>query len=672
MKVDKLIPVLCCLAAIIAPRLPADDAGPLIFIDPLIHERMPWLESAEAGNRLFEQGDTEGAVREWEKAVELGLTDGYAFFYLGRHYALREDWKKAIGYLREARPRLAQLETDEGMILAAEEMLGLAYLNTGQYFDSYLHYRRALRMAPDSPSIHLGLAHLNIRRGRLEEAERWAHRALELDPSSARASLIMGLAAERRRDYPAAVEHYRAYLEGEPEDWRIRLSRGLILAVRLGRDREAEQELEVVVDRQPDQAEARAVLGEIYLRRGEEEAAAEAAGLSLEADPGNYRALTLLGRLRLQDGDMAGAEPLFREAYRIEPEGAMVLYGMGVIGFARGDYGEAEEYFRRALERVPVFPEAALNRGLALEVLGRRGEALEVLDELTKNHPEFAPGHLGRGRIHYYSGDPEAALPFFRNALALDPSSWEPYYFIGKCLWDRGRRKEALDYYLTARRRGGDAPALLTDLARAREEAGELELAEAALEEALAADSNYLPALLQLSRLQSRREQGEDAQRLYRQALIIRPGEASWGFAGEERAFLAGMISGLEDYLGGGIDYLSLFALIRNLSRERKLFPDLIPVLRERAAAHPFQPRYPHLLGLAYLEEGDLEKAERQFRKALKLDSDFAAAHFSLGDLYSRTGRPEQARRHLAAVLMLSPESSVSPEVRRLLGDLPE
>ncbi len=672
MKVDKLIPLLCFLALVVTPCLPAADGVLPFFIDPLIHERLPWLESAEAGNRLFEEGDMEGAVREWEKAVELGFTDGYAFFYLGRHYALREDWEKAIRYLRQARPRLDHLETEEAMIPATEEMLGLAYLNTGQYFESYLHYRRALRLVPDSPSVHLGLAHLNIHRGRLAEAERWAEQALELSPESPRASLIMALAAERRGDYREAVDHFRAYLEGEPEDWRVRLSRGLLLAVRLGRDREAERELDIVVSLQPGQAEARAVLGEIYLRRGEEEEAAAAARRSLEADGENYRALTLLGRLRLQEGDMAGAEPHFREAYRIEPEGAMALYGMGVIGFDRGDYEEAEDYFRRALARVPSFPEAALNRGLALEVLGRREEALRVLADLVESHPEFASGHLGLGRIRYYSGDREAALPFFRNALALDPAAWEPYYFIGKCLWDRGRRKEALEYYLTARRRGGDAPALLADIARAREEAGELELAEAALEEALAADSNYLPALLQLSRLKARREKGEDAQRLYRQALIIRPGEASWDFAGEERAFLAGMISGLEDYLGGGIDYLSLFALLRNLSRERKLFQDLTPVLEDRAAAHPSQPRYAHLLGLAYLEEGDLEKAERQFRRALNLDSDFAAAHFSLGDLYGRTGRPEQARRHLAAVLLLSPGSSVSPEVRRMLGDLPE
>lgn len=633
---------------------------------------MPWLEAAEAGNRLWEEGDEEGALREWEKAVELGFSDEIAFFYLGRHYALREDWEKAILYLRQARPHLEHSGEEEEMILAAHELLALAYQNTGDFFESYLHYRRALRLAPDSPSLHLGLAHLNLRRGRVDEAVRAASRVLEISPADGRANLIMGMAAERRRDYRAAAEHYRLALEADPGDWSARLARGLILAVHLGREGEAERELERVLRERPDLDEAHAALGEIYLRRGEAGPAEEAALRAREINPDNYSALTLLGRLRLQEEDFERAEVLFREALDVEPQGAAALYGVGVVLFQRGEYLEAESLFRRALALVPRFPEAALNRGMVLDALGRREEALKALGELVADHPEFAPGQLGLGRVHYYSGRPERALPFFRNALALDPAAWEPYYFIGNTLRDLGSREEALEYYLAARKRGGESPSLLTDLARAYEEGGDLVRAESVLEEALAADPRYLPALLRMSLLKARLDRGEEAARLYRQALVLRPGDASWGFVGEERDFLQRIVTRVDDYLGGGLDYLSLFALIRNLSREEKVFPELIPVLRERVLAHPFQPQYSHLLGLAYGETGDLENAERYFRRALRIDSDFTAAHLSLGQLYSRTGRNEQARRHLSAVLLLAPGSSFSPEVRALLEDIPE
>ncbi len=649
----------------------AGEENPL-FADPLLSERMPWLEAARAGNRLWEAGDREGAVREWEKAVAAGFTDGNAFFHLGRHYLLREDWPKAIRYLRAARPRLENSPPEQGLVLATHEMLALAYLQVGDYFESYLHYLRALRLAPDSPSIHLGLAQLFLLQGKLDDAENSARRVLELSPGDGPAEGILARVAQKRGDYSAAAEYYRLALAAEPRDLNSRLARGLILAVQLGRDREAERELRLVVAGDPEQDQAYAVLGEILFGRGEFAEAEEAAGRALKINPENYSALALRGRLRLREGNPEAAEEYFQKALRIEPGGAMPLYGLGVIFFNQRQYREAEDYFRRALDRVAAFPEASLNRGLALEALGRRKEALEVLERLVSDHPAFAPGQLGLGQVYYYSGRTGEALPFLRNALALDPSAWEPYYFIGKCLRAEGLTAESREYFLDARGRGGEAPALLTDLALACEEAGELDRAEAILREVLAADARYMPALFQLGRLKARRDQSSEAERLYRQALVIRPGEATWGFAGEEREFLLRLVSGVEDYLGGGIDYLSLLALIRNLSREREVLAELVPVLREKVSAHPQEPRYAHLLGLAYGEGGDEENAERYFQRALRIDPDFAAAHLSLGRLYTRRGRSAEARRHLSAVLLLAPDSSVDPEVREMLRDLPE
>lgn len=664
--------ILGCLGLLLGPVRPVFGGTPLIFSDPRLPERSPWQEAAAAGDRRWEEGDEEGAIREWEKAVELGFSEGTVLFRLGRHYALREDWKKAIRYLRPARPRLETAGAEDETILAAAELLALAYLRDRQYIESYLLYLQVLRRAPDSPAGHLGMAQIYLLQGKLDDAEREARRVLELSPGAGQAGRVLAQVAKRRGRYVEAAEYYRLFLAEEPDNWPARLDRGLILAAQLGRDREAERELERVVRDQPDQDRAHAALGEIRLRRGEVAAAAAAAGRALEINPDNYSALTLRGRILLEGGDFAAAEPLFRKALRAEPNGALALYGIGVVLFHRGGYREAESYFRRALDQQPDFPEAALNRGLALDVLGRREEALRLLREAVEKHPEFAPGHLGLGRLYYSSGDLQPALAFFRNALALDPSTWEPYHFIGKCLWDLGRREEARDYYLAARKRGGEAPALLADLARAYEEAGELERAESVLEEALAADARYLPALFQLSLLKSRRGEGEEADRFYRQALVIVPGEASWGFAGEDRDFIFRLVSGLEEYLGAGVDYLSFFALLRNLSRDRKIFAETIPVLREKALARPSSPQYAHLLGLAHDEAGDLESAESYYQQALKIDPDFAAAHLSLGQLYTRTGRPGEARRHLAAVLLLAPRSTVSPEVRQMLENLPE
>ncbi|MFH1038590.1 MAG: tetratricopeptide repeat protein [PVC group bacterium] len=651
---------------------PSDEESRLLLYDPLHLNQPPWLKAAQAGNRLWEEGDEAGAVREWEQAVSQGFSDGLAFYYLGRHYARMNDWDQAIDYLRKAKPRLESKEEDRGMLLSAYEMLAVAYMKKREYYESYIHYQKALRLDPDSPSLHLGLANLYLTRGKLDDAEREAARALVVAPSIAGACRIMALAAEKRGDYAAAVENYRCYLEAVPDGWEARLSLGLILNFQLDQTDDAEKELQKVAAQGPDDARAPAALGEIFLGRGDLAAARAAADRALKIDPANYQALVIRGQVYLQEGDPPSAERYFKDALRVNPEGALALYGMGIILFQRKEYQEAESHFRNAVRQVPQFREAALNRALVLNMLGRREEALRELEEVAARNPEFAPAHLALGRIYYYSGQADKALPLFQNALALDRTSWEPYHFIGKCLLDQGRDEAALEYLLWAREKESGNPLLLTDLALAYERSGKADLAESSLEEALAANPGFLPALIKLAFLKARGDDPSSAARFYRQALIIKPGDVQWAYQGEEKNFLVRMISGVEDYLGGGIDYLSLFAVMKNISEDRAIFTELIPMLEEKARLHPLRAQYPHLLGMACQEKGEMKKAEDYFVRALKIDSDFAASHLSLGQLYARAARNREAREHLGAVLSLVPESSLIPAIREIMESLPE
>lgn len=670
--ISPLVVFLICFIAL-RPVFSADDgnSGSLIY-DPLaLHEPL-WAKASLAGNKLWEDGDEAGAIREWEKAISQGFSDGLAFYYLGRYYARMEEWDEAITYLRKAKPLIIADKNDPELLENLYEILATAYMKKRRYYESYIHYHKALRLDPDSSSLHLGLANLYLLRGKLDEAEAEAKQVLVKSPSMARAYWIIAAAAEKRGEYPAAIDYYHKYLSLEPDRWEARLSLGLLLHYQMKQSDRAEKELDEVVLLVPEDGRAYAVLGEIYLARGQIESARKAVDRALKYDQDNYQALIVRGQIYLQDGDDNRAENYFRRSMRLNPDGALALYWVGVILFRNGDYPAAESHFRRSLSSAPRFRDAALNHGLALEVLGRRSEALRQLKEVVKLHPDFVLAHLGLGRLYYYAGEPDKALPYFRNALALDRDSWEPYYFIGKCLYDRNDNEEALEYFLAARKRESKNPQILTDLALAYERTNHPDLAEARLTEALEYDPDYLRAMLRLGVLRARQKDSSGADQLYRQALILRPGDVNWGNQGEERDFLVRMISGVEDYLGAGIDYLSLYAVMKNISRDQGVFTELIPVLSEKVRGNPLKPEYPHLLGMAYQEKGDLVNAEKYYLRAVRNDSDFAAAHLSLGQLYAGGKRYDLARKHLQAVLSLSPDSSLAPTIKEVLKNLPE
>jgi len=163
-----------------------------------------------------------------------------------------------------------------------------------------------------------------------------------------------------------------------------------------------------------------------------------------------------------------------------------------------------------------------------------------------------------------------------------------------------------------------------------------------------------------------------EASVLYKQAVIIKPGEISWGYAGEKKDFLETIIASLEDYLPSGVDYLSVYMIVENVSRTGSTFSELIPLLEEKVKSRPFEPRYLHLLGMAYQEVGKIDRAEKCYARALQIDSDFATAHLSLGKLYARQGRSVSARTHLEAFLTLFPESSLTSAVGVLLKEVGE
>ncbi len=70
-------------------------------------------------------------------------------------------------------------------------------------------------------------------------------------------------------------------------------------------------------------------------------------------------------------------------------------------------------------------------------------------------------------------------------------------------------------------------------------------------------------------------------------------------------------------------------------------------------------------LGLAQLENGDLDAATDSLRHAVLLGEDHFESHFNLALVYQRRGMPADARREILASLLLNPGQ---PEARNLLG----
>ncbi len=93
---------------------------------------------------------------------------------------------------------------------------------------------------------------------------------------------------------------------------------------------------------------------------------------------------------------------------------------------------------------------------------------------------------------------------------------------------------------------------------------------------------------------------------------------------------------------------------------EQRNLPAAMKELMKASELDPANPEIDVVLGMAYQNRGDLEKAEESFRNAIRKKSDYADAHNDLGIVLSQLGRGDEAIREFEAaasnVLYSTPE----------------
>lgn len=109
---------------------------------------------------------------------------------------------------------------------------------------------------------------------------------------------------------------------------------------------------------------------------------------------------------------------------------------------------------------------------------------------------------------------------------------------------------------------------------------------------------------------------------------------------------------------------------LASLALAESRFQDAARWGREAVALAPGSPGAHNSLGIALEELGDARGALAEYRAALGAEPRFWQAELNLGLLEAKRGEREEARRHLAAFLTLAPDNPRAAEARSLLSQL--
>ena len=284
-----------------------------------------------------------------------------------------------------------------------------------------------------------------------------------------------------------AIEEYRAAIDADPTS--AYLTSGLAeLYAKTGRIRDAVVEAQDIIKRNPNNLEARRLLGRIYLRSlGDMQAgsgsesvlklAIEQYEQIIRLQPDSMDNHLLLGRLYRLNNDLQKAEGEFKTAVKLQPDSEEAVTTLAYLYNELGDtaraaqvlssipntersaklysalgytyeqqkqYKNAVEAYRHAIELDRDNLDAI--RGLAQNLLndGQGDAALEQYKVIADANPEDAQTYVRIAEIYRKQGKYDLALDHLKKAESMVQDSVEVPYNIAAIYQAQGRYDEAI------------------------------------------------------------------------------------------------------------------------------------------------------------------------------------------------------------------------------------
>ncbi len=365
--------------------------------------------------------------------------------------------------------------------------------------------------------------------------------------------------------------------------------------------------------------------------RGETQAAIPILEESLAEVPGDVFARTVLAGAYRQMGELERALTHLKRAAEDDPNNETVRLSIAGVHLSLREYEQAEQHVQRALEIEPAAAQAYIVRGQIAQAKGDEEEALRLFQKAIEMDPGSAgpPAYNQIGFLHLYARRLDEARDAFRNAIRIDSLNGAAHDGLANILQMEGKVEEAIAELQIALRFDPNQPRALSTLASLISQKDNQDEALKLCKRAIHLSPKYAPAHSNLGLIFRRRDNFDAAEESYLEAIELDP-----------RLDAA---------------RVNLAQLYIRQDRQEE-------ALEQFRLAVQSNPRHPNPIALANLgahhfNNGEHRKALILYRRALRMDPDYALVHKNIASIYilEPWNRPDLAAYHLRRSLQLDP-----------------
>lgn len=364
------------------------------------------------------KGNTERAIVEYQEAIRRRPDYLQPRYGLARAYMYQRDYAQVLAVAGE----ILALHPED---LRAKLIQSVAWLQLGKLDLARGGLEDVLRRAPQAGEAMFQLGTVSLLERKYEEAAQWFRRLEKLQPSDRRS--VLGLAevelARGRPDNALALIQAKADREPDDLDWRRTLGN---VAARARRFDQAVREFRLVLSRDPSDGLTHRRLAQVLMEQRRFAEAQQHLERATSLMPEDAAAHLLLAMALEAQGDWTGAANYYERTVDLAPDNVIALNNLAfILAETGGDLDRALSLVQRARSRAPHHPDVADTLAWVYVKRNLNDSAIAILEELVAKHPEKASWRYHLAVALYQKGDSRRARQQLEAALRGKPDSKE-------------------------------------------------------------------------------------------------------------------------------------------------------------------------------------------------------------------------------------------------------
>jgi putative PEP-CTERM system TPR-repeat lipoprotein len=397
-----------------------------------------------------------------------------------------------------------------------------------------------------------------------------------------------------------------------------------------------------------------------YQERGDNKAAIIQLKNALQSNPDNADARYLLGTIYNKTGDYKSAEKELRKALSLGMTPSKVVPDLGQALLSLREFQQVLDETDKVSQNNS--PEISTLRGNALLALGKVEEAKASFQSALKDKPDFPDALVGLARYSLIKKDMEGATAFAEQAVTLNPGNAAAWLYKGDLLRMKGEMDSALAAYDEVVKLMPNNSLAYLNKASLEIGARKFDAAQADIDSARKVAPGNLMVRYTQALLDFNQQKPTEALESLQQVLSKAPDHLpSLLLAGAVQAALGSNPQAeqhLKHYLEkdpGNLNARKMLVSVLLRSRQPQRAMDVLaPALK--TGQH--DPQVLALSGEAYMQAKDFAKATEYFEKAASLAPKSATLHTALSMSRMAQGETQRGVAELEMASRLDPKSS--------------